>query len=143
MPKIFCRTYSALERPARSAHFCSFWLSFSVMRRVCFTVFLSIVLSPFCGVFKGYAPSASTPGSGVDGDCAVAIRCSLSLWTSFYALMKSLLPYKFLFLLSKKKYLLTYHQTRTLQNVPEFRKDFQKFLQKRKSPLEHCCSKGP
>ena len=117
LPNTFCRTYSALDRPARSAHFCSFWLSFSVMRRVCFTVFLSIVLSPFCGVFKGYAPSASTPGSGVDGDCAVAIRCSLSLWTSFFSQNQHSFPVAFV-LVFQDKILLTYHQTRTFQNVP-------------------------
>ena len=49
------------------------------------SIFFPKFLRSMRGVFKGCAPSVSTPGSGVDEECAVAIRCSLSLWTYFFS----------------------------------------------------------
>ena len=107
-------------------------------------VFLLIVLSPFYGVFKGYTPSASTPGSDVDVDCAVAIRCSLSLWTSFYALMKPLPSYKFLFLLSKKKIPPHLLPDTNFSKCAVILKKFQKIFSKKEKPAEAAkCFNGP
>ena len=96
------------------------------------------------GVFKGYAPSASTPVSGVDGDCAVAIRCSLSLWTYFYALMKPLLSDKFLFLCSKKKIPPHLSPDTNFPKCAVILKKFQKISSKKKKPAEAAkCFNGP
>ena len=100
------------------------------------SIFFPKFLRSMYGVFKGRAPSASTPGSGVDGDCAVAIRCSLSLWTYFYALMKSLLSYKFLFLCSKKKIPPHLSPDTNFPKCARISKNFSKIFAKKKKPFE-------
>ena len=85
------------------------------------------------GFFKGRAPSSSTPGSGVDGDCAVAIRCSLSLWTYFFLLISNSFRVSFLFLFSKKitSSLITRHELSKMCQY--FEKFFKNFCKKEKA----------
>ena len=112
------------------------------------------------GFLRGMAPSASTPGSGVDGDCAVAIRCSLQYgylqygylqygysmglqygtlfflpceYTSFF------LHFYVLALQEKTSSLITRHEHFKMC------RDFFNFQnsEKRKGPLKRYCSKGP